>query len=139
MVAASRLVGPECRPFEFERYADLASLIGPQTHVGLVGRFCVAHEFRRVPESLWLHLGMLKLMYLVAKKEGITCLVMYTFGHLLTFYRGAYFEPLDVTFFHSGYDQHMHLMRLNIETFERQHLGESGRLTKPFASIEASA
>lgn len=139
MVAASRIVGPECRPFEFEHYVDLAAIIDPHGRIGLVGRFCVAHEYRRVPDSLWLHLGMLKLMYVVAKRECINCLVMYTFDRLLTFYRGAYFEPLGVTFFHGGYEQNMHLMRLDVTEFERQHLGERGRLTKTFASIDASA
>ena len=138
VVAASRIVGPECRPFEFERHVSLAPFVDPRVPIGLVGRFCVAHEFRHVPDSLWLHLGMLKLMYLVAKKERLASLVMYTFDHLLTFYRGAYFEPLNVAFFHSGYGQEMHLMRLDVDTFERQHLGKRGRLTKAFESIEAS-
>lgn len=138
VVATSRLVGPECRPYEFERHIDLSAFTKPQDRIGLVGRFCVAHEWRQIPNSVWLHLGMLKLMYLTAKKTRITHLVMYTFDHLLTFYRGAYFEELDgVSFFHHGYQQTMHLMQLEIATFEQQHLRAGGRLAKIFSSIEA--
>lgn len=139
VVATLRFVASHHRPFDFEQHVSLSSL-GGDARVAMIGRFCVSPAYRALPTGLWVQIGMLKLMYLVARSACATHVVMYTFDHLLTFYREASFRMLPdcPTFYHSGYSRVMHLMYLDLAEFERKQLGSSGRLSKAFDGIDAA-
>ncbi len=130
VVATFRLVGPDQRPFDLERVVDLDALIGANRMPALVGRLCVRPDYRRIRRGTFLQIGMLKLAYSFALKNGITDLVMYTYPRLRNFYRTALFRPLDCNFVHPdwGMVEVMHLDLLNL----RDRYAES---SDPVASL----
>ena len=79
---------------------------------------------------------MLKLAYAFSWKQGFTDLVMYTFAHLVGFYRGALFEPLNLTFQHPGYGCEMHVMRLDLIAAERRRLNPADRGLQRLLSLD---
>lgn len=120
VVAAFRVVGPEQRPFDLERFVDLSPLIAADRSVALVGRLCIRHSYREVSRKLILPVAMMKLAFVFARKHSFTDFVMYTFPHLLNFYRRAFFRTIDLTFEHPGYCCRMHVMHLDLIDLERQ-------------------
>lgn len=114
VVAAFRVVGPEQRPFDIERFVDLSPLIAADRSVALVGRLCIRHSHRNVSRKSILPVAMMKLAFVFARKHGFTDFVMYTFPHLLNFYRRAFFRTVDLTFEHPGYRCRMHVMHLDL-------------------------
>jgi len=93
IAATSRVVGPEQRPFEIEAFVNLSEFLSPDRVPALVGRLTVRRDLRTVNRHTFIQIGMLKLAYVFAQKQGITDFVLFTFPHLLAFYRGALFEP----------------------------------------------
>jgi len=114
LVATLRFLGPEHRPFDFEKRCDLAPLLSPESSAALIGRFCVDPDFRAAPRSMILHLGMLKLALAHARGKGVSDLVLYTQPHLIRFYRSAYFHPTGVSFDYPNLPHRMHVMVLRI-------------------------
>lgn len=113
VVAAFRLVGPEQRPFDFERLLDLQTVLPPGRTPGMVARLCIRKDYRTVRRSMFVQMGMLKLSYDFSVKHGISDLFMYTFTHLLKFYRGIFFEPLGISFEHPLWGL-VHLMHQDV-------------------------
>jgi hypothetical protein len=118
IIGAFRIVGPEHRPFDLERFVDLSQLIGAERLVGLIGRLCIRHADRNVTRRALLPAGMMRLAFVFSAKHGFTDLVMYTFDHLLNFYRAAFFQPLNLDFYHPGYGCRMHVMHLDLVDLE---------------------
>jgi predicted GNAT family N-acyltransferase len=124
VVAAFRVVGPEQRPFDLEKFVDLSAVIAQDRSVALVGRLCIRHSHRDVSRKAFLPAGIMKLAFTFARKRGITDFVMYTFPHLVNFYRSAFFRTLNLTFEHPGYRCTMHVMHLDLIDLE-QRLSQS--------------
>ena len=118
VVAAFRVVGPDQRPFDLERFVDLSPLIASDRSVALVGRLCIHRSHRDVKRKAILPVAMMKLAFAFAQKQGFTDLVMYTFPHLLNFYRRAFFRAVDLTFEHPGYRCRMYVMHLDMIDLE---------------------
>ena len=133
IVAALRMVGPEQRPFDIEQFAAISDFLPEERVPAEVGRLCVRRDHRRVSRGSFLQMGMLKLSYAFARSRGITDLVMYTFPHLLPFYRAAFFERPGLTFEHPGYGRQMHIMRLDLVSLECR-LSESRKPVARFLS-----
>ena len=120
VIASFRVVGPEQRPFDLEAFVDLSPLIASDRSVALVGRLCIRHSHRDVSRKAFLPAGIMKLALTFARNRGITDFVMYTFPHLLNFYRCAFFHTLDLTFEHPGYRRTMHVMHLDLIDLEHR-------------------
>lgn len=124
IIASFRVVGPEQRPFDLETFVNLSPLIASDRSVALVGRLCIRHSHRDVSRRAFLPAGIMKLAFTFARKRSITDFVMYTFPHLLNFYRCAFFHTLNLTFEHPGYRRTMHVMHLDLIDLE-QRLSQS--------------
>ena len=136
IVASFRMVGPEQRPFDIERFVDLSPFLAADRSPALIGRLCIRHDHRSVSRKVFLPLGMLKLAYAFSWKHGFTDLVMYTFPHLLGFYRGALFQPLNLTFQHPGYGCAMHVMHLDLIDVERRRISSEDPSLQRLLSAE---
>lgn len=135
VVAAFRLVGPEQRPFDFERHLDLRSYLAKERTAAFLGRMCIRRDYRAVRKSAFVQMGMLKLAHDYAIKRGITDFFMYTFTHLLKFYRGVFFQPLGISFEHPVWGL-VHLMHLDVVALRGRCLHSRSSLAKVLFSGE---
>ena len=113
VVAGFRLLGPESRPFAFERAFDLSPMVQKGSRPALVGRLFVRHDFRAVARSAPLLQGLLRLAVSFASANDITDFYISAFSHLIRFYEHAGFHSLGIAI----HDQHwrtLHLMHMDI-------------------------
>lgn len=122
VVASFRLLGPQQRPFDIERFCDLSPHLSPEATPALLGRLSVRHDMRSMHHAVVLQLGMLKLAILFAQTRAISDLFLYAMPHLITFYRGAFFRPLDCNFFYAPLYTSMRIMQLDLRDLERRQL-----------------
>lgn len=106
-----RLLGPELRPFDFESTLDLSPAVRLGERPALLGRLFLSPEFRPVARSTPLLVGLLREVLSLGSRLRLTHLYIYSFEHLLTFYRRAGFESLGITIYHERW-RTLHLMRL---------------------------
>lgn len=129
VVAGFRVVGPENRPFDFERSVDLGAILGPARSPALIGRLTIRRDHRSVRKAAFLQVGMLKLAHAFAERRGITDFFLYTYPNLIKFYRGSFFDLLDVTFEHPDWGS-VHLMRMNVTELPRRCASSRSSLAK---------
>lgn len=129
IVAGFRVVGPETRPFDFEKSLDLDSILGPDRLPALIGRLTIRREHRGVRKAAFLQIGLLKLAHTFAVRRGITDFFLYTYPNLINFYRGSFFDLLDVTFDHPDWGA-VHLMRMNVTELPHRCAGSRTSLAK---------
>ncbi len=135
VIGAFRLVGPEQRPFDIERFVSLADLLPPGRTPAVVGRLCVRHDHRQVSRHTFIQIGLLKLAYAFAMKWDITDFLLYTYPRLIAFYRGALFETLAKTFEHPDWGV-VHLMRLDLVGLEARCAQSRGGLARLLFATE---
>jgi predicted GNAT family N-acyltransferase len=129
-IASFRIVGPEQRPFDIERLADLTGVLTPGRVVGLIGRLTIRADYRGVSRKMALPMGMLKLAYEFSQRHGITDLLLYTpLRHLLNFYRGAFFQQIDVTAEHPDWGT-VYVMHWDLLRFRQQHASSNRPLAQ---------
>jgi hypothetical protein len=128
-VAAFRLIGPEQRPFDLDRLMDLNAIVPPGRRPAIVGRLCIRHDFRTVSRTMMLPLGMLKLACLYSTKHDISDLLLYTYPHLLRFYRGAFFRALDLTVEHPDWGR-VHVMHLDLVALAQRYAASDTPLAR---------
>lgn len=122
IVAAIRILGPEQRPFEIERFVDLSRLLAIDRIAAQVGGFWVRAEDRRVQGQSFLPLGMLKLSFEFAKKHHITDFVMRThIEELKRFYERGFFRVVDDLAFEHPKWGHVYVMHLNLQHVQAKH------------------
>jgi predicted GNAT family N-acyltransferase len=121
LVAAFRVLGPEERPFDLEKYVSLQQLVPPPKRAALIGRLCIRHDYRPIARSVYIQTGMLRIAHEYASRNAITDFVMFTFPYLRAFYRSAYFSEVGLTFEHPGYRSTMHVMHLDLMAFRRRY------------------
>lgn len=114
VVASFRILGPEYRPFDFERIQPDSTRVLPH-NIGIIGRFCVHKDYRVATSSVMIHQGFLRLALDFATENRLTHLVMYTFPPLIGLYRRARFSEVSSAFYHPGYRQPMTIMLRPIE------------------------
>ncbi|MDX2168785.1 MAG: hypothetical protein SF182_17060 [Deltaproteobacteria bacterium] len=125
VAATLRFLGPEHRPFVFEKSCEVALPDGSRP--ALLSRFSVSPLFRAAPRSIALHFGMLKLAVEFALPLGVTDLLQYTQPHLINFYRAAFFEATGVTFELPPLQSKMHVLRLNLRTLDERCRASNSR------------
>lgn len=130
VVACSRLVPPEQRPFDIEGFVDLRSIVPASANPAEVGRLCVRADHRKGPGGRFLQLGILKLSCLLAEKLKVTHFVMYTFEELRDYYRSVRFVDSGITFTHPGYREVMRVMYLDLIELRLDPRGVSSRLVQ---------
>jgi predicted GNAT family N-acyltransferase len=130
VVGAFMILGPKYRPFDFERYVDIASVVPQGRRAALIGRLCIRSQSREVRQSTIIQLGLLKLAYDFAVLAEISDLVLFTFPHLVPFYRGHCFSDTGETFWHPGYGQRMHVMHLDVSIFRDQQARSTTTVSK---------
>ncbi len=113
IVACFRVVGPESRPFDFEQTVDLAAILTADRSPALIGRLSIRRDYRAVHKARFLQIGMLKLAHSFAERHAITDFFLYTYPNLIKFYRGSFFDLMDVSFEHPDWGP-VHLMRMNV-------------------------
>lgn len=118
IVAAFRMVGPEARPFEFEPYIPVGDLLRRSSTPAWIGRLCIAKSHRSLTSARGIHLCMLRLMLLVARRERYSHLLLYTGVHLMGFYRIAHFQTYREPFNHPVWGLQQ-LMFLNLKRIPR--------------------
>ncbi len=114
IIACCRIVGPDQRPFDLERFVDLSTVVAPERSPALVGRMCVHHDYRTVSSKVILPIGMLKASYELARKQDFTDFVMFTFSHLIRFYQSAFFRLVNISFDNPEYCRRSEVMHLDL-------------------------
>jgi len=135
MVSTARLLLPEQRPFDLEEIIDFRSFLSPTAVPAMVGGFSVHPDFRSINKSIVIQLGMLKLTFVIAQRYDVTDIVIYTFPHLLNFYKMASFKPVGSSFFHKGYQRDMIVMYLNLHDFLTLGLQRRGRMGEILSQV----
>jgi hypothetical protein len=127
-IASLRFLGPEFRPFEIEEFCDFSEFLPADRIPALVGRLSVRRDYRKVPGSIVLHLGLLKLAIEYASRYGITDLFLYTLPHMMNFYRSVLFRPIGCSFEYPALSAKMHVMRLELRDLRRRCEQSGSRL-----------
>ena len=120
IIAAVRIVGPDQRPFDLERYVELAQFIPKERIPAMIGRFCIRRDYRGVSKRSFVPMGMFKLSYAFARQQGLTDLLTYAYRNLYHFYRGAFFEPMIRGFDHPTWGT-VTVMRLDLDGLEARY------------------
>jgi N-acyl-L-homoserine lactone synthetase len=120
IAAALRLVGPNHRPFDIEKFVPLTTLLPSDRRPSEASRFWVRREYRAVHRGQIVHLGMLKLLYEYAKQNGITDVIMLGLPTLTKLYRAAFFMPLDISLNHPTWGS-TQVMRFDIMELQRKY------------------
>jgi N-acyl-L-homoserine lactone synthetase len=120
--AAIRILGPEHRPFEIERFVSLNEVVAEGRVAAQIGGFWVRSGDRRVRNPSFLPLGMLKLAYEFARKRQITDFVMRThITKLRRFYERGFFRLVEgMEFTHPDWGP-VYVMHLDLLEFRRRH------------------
>ena len=113
IVAGVRILGPGLRPFDFEHMHDLSSIVEQGRRPAMIGRLFLRKDCRAVDRSAYVLLGLLKCSLTFAEYHHITDYYMYTFSHLLRFYRHAGFQSLGITVYHEQW-RILHLMHMDM-------------------------
>jgi predicted GNAT family N-acyltransferase len=118
VIAALRMVGPDQRPFDLDPFVVLSDFIPSGRVPAEIGRFCIRPDQRQIRKDVVLPMGMLKLSYDFARKQGFTDLVIVTWPRLRNFFRLGFFEPVGISLEHPtwGRGTVMRLDLVNIET-----------------------
>ena len=135
MVSTARLLLPEQRPFDLEETIDFRHFLSPTAVPAMVGGFSVHPDFRSINKSILIQLGMLKLTFVIAQRYDVTDIVIYTFLHLLNFYKMAWFKAVCSSFFHKGYQRDMIVMNLNLHDFLTLGLQRRGRMSEILSQV----
>lgn len=109
-----RLLPPAVRPFDCEKFVDLKDAVPDPQKVGLLGRFSLSPEFRRLRRTEPVHLGLLRFAVSVAEKNGITTLILYAPLKFARIYRSVGFISTGLHFFHPVASCEMEILRFEI-------------------------
>lgn len=113
VVSTLRVVGPQERPFDLERFVPLDPILTDESRPAEVSRFCVEPNHRAIHRGQLVHLGMLKLLYEFARQQGITDLLTLGLPDLETLYKIAFFIPMNVMIEHPTWG-HVRVMHFNM-------------------------
>ncbi|MBX3026195.1 GNAT family N-acetyltransferase [bacterium] len=113
IIAGFRLLGPEVRPFAFEKAYDLSAVVRAGAQPALLGRLFVRQDFRGATTSMQLLIGLLELGRSFAAGHSITDFYISAFGHLVRLYERAGFSNLGVEVTDDHW-QTLHLMHMRV-------------------------
>lgn len=129
--AAIRILGPNHRPFEIERFVRLADIVAVGRTPAQIGGFWIRPTDRRVHSSSFLPLGMLKLAYVFAGKQGITDFLMRThITQLQRFYERGFFQLVEgLSFDHPDWGR-VYVMHLDLLRFQTTHAASADPIAR---------
>jgi predicted GNAT family N-acyltransferase len=113
MVAAFRVLDDSLRPFEFERFHPLDSLLSIGRHPAMIGKLCVRSAYRNARSSTRILFGLLNLALEFAETVSITDYYIYALPHLVRLYRRASFAEIGVQVNHGDWGC-VELMHMNV-------------------------
>lgn len=115
IVAGFRIITPDQRPLEIEKFVNLVGFIPNGGAPGQIGALWVHPNHRRITSRGLLPLGMLKLAFAFASRRQITDLVMRTpVQALCGFYRRAFFRRLEQLDFQHPVCGKVYVMHLDL-------------------------
>jgi N-acyl-L-homoserine lactone synthetase len=120
VIATLRVIHPESRPFDFERYVSLKAFDCDSNASAEISRFCIEKTHRHLHRGQLVHLGMLKLLYEFASRRGFSDLFTLVFRPLESLYRTGFFRPTNVVVNHPTWGE-TQLMHLNMNALQRDH------------------
>ena len=129
VVASVRIIGPEQRPFDIESVFNLSAVLAPDRVPAEISRFCVDPRHRQMHRDHMLHFGMLKAVYDLATKLGITDIVTLGLPHLKNLYRVGYFSEVGMLCTHPVWGP-AHPMRLDLIELRRRYAASSNALAR---------
>ncbi len=131
VVATLRLAGPQQRPFDLESLIELETVLPAGRTIGDLSRFCVHPDYRRVRSGQFVHMGMLKLLYQVSRRNCVTDLVTLALPHLEVMYRAVFFRAVEAGRLTHPLFGPVTLMRFDLIDAEERYRGSS----RPFAKF----
>ena len=139
IIAAIRILGPEQRPLEIEKFVDLRRIIGRNRRVAQIGGFWIRAVDRRVQSRSFLPLWMLKVSFTFARKRGITDFVMRThLEELRRFYERGFFRLVEELGFNHPNWGLVYVMHLDLESIETHHRESKDPIARFLLSDDAS-
>lgn len=113
LAASIRVIPCSKRPFSFDAALDLRSIDGLGSCPAEIGRWCVDERRRHLAESHGLHFGLMKLVFLYGRENGVSDYLICVYPELERFYRGFYFQDAGVGFLHPDWGR-VRLYSLNL-------------------------
>jgi Acetyltransferase (GNAT) domain len=92
-IGSLRIVRPEQRPFEVEKYVRIDDLLPQDSRPAEVNRFCVLPPFRSV--SSLVHVAAFKFVFGLADDQGYSHFVVASKPSIEPIYRFLLFEPVE--------------------------------------------
>jgi predicted GNAT family N-acyltransferase len=119
LVAVTRVITPEQRPFELEQYVDLGTLIPRRAKIAQIGGLAIRGEYRGFTRGSAVSIGLLKLSILLAQALDLSDYVLWALPHLRNFYATAFFEDVTGPIGHPLWGP-LWLMRLDLAAFRQK-------------------
>lgn len=113
IIASLRILAPDQRPFDMERFISIEPLLPKGSSPAEIGRLIVKHDHRHVRSHSFVQLGIFKLAIDLSLRLGITDLILTALPLLRHLYRLAGFIDTGLTFHHSTWGP-VHVMRLDV-------------------------
>lgn len=121
IVAGFRIITPDQRPLELEKFCKFPDLLPARRSPGQIGALWIHPGHRRITSRGLLPIGMLKLAFAFASRTRITDLFMRTpIKALCAFYRRAYFRRLEHHDFCHPVCGDVYVMHLDFLDLEKQ-------------------
>jgi N-acyl-L-homoserine lactone synthetase len=114
VVSTLRILGPRQRPFDLEHFVSVESILPAGSIPAEISRFCVEKSHRVVHRGQAVHLGMLKLLYEFACRQGITDLLTLVLPGVEKIYEAVLFVRLPIVIDHPTWGAAT-LMLLNLD------------------------
>ena len=92
-IASLRILGPEARPFEVERFARIDHLAPQQSRLAEISRFCVLPPFRHI--SSFVHFAAFQFAFDLARLERFSHFIVWVKPSLEPIYRYLLFEAVE--------------------------------------------
>lgn len=130
-IASIRIVRPEQRPFEVEKYVGIDDLLPVRSRPAEVNRFCVLPPFRSI--SSFVHVAVFKFTFGFAHDQGYSHFVVASKPSIESIYRFLLFEEVEGrTFQHAELGGDIH----NLMLLDLRNLAERYRAARhPFGNL----
>ncbi len=130
-VASLRIVGPEARPFEVEKFVSIEDILPANSWPAELNRFCVLPHLRTISSSV--HVALFNFAFGLARRQRFSHFVLASKPSIEAIYRFLLFEVIEGrSFRHSGMGDERH----NLMLLDLRNLSERYRQARhPFAHL----
>jgi len=91
-IASLRIVGPEARPYEIERFISVEHILPPDSRAAELNRFCILPAYRRMSSSV--HVALFTFMFGLARRERFSHFILASKRSIAAIYRYLLFEEV---------------------------------------------